>query len=215
MKKLDRGQIISCACGCGEQFTERDAKNRPRTFVKGHSGSTPIVTRICKCGCGESFNVKAYRDYQYIKTHQNKVVGFQKSYTPWNKGFSYMPAHVDKLIAGGMKTRFTAGSTAKEKNNNWKGGITPTNKLEREKFRRLVADAVLVRDDYTCQICDIRGGNLHVDHIKSWVDYPELRFVMSNCRTLCVPCHYYVTFKKKMPTVNNWGQIKRIKESIA
>lgn len=213
MRILDRGQIISCACGCGKQFTERDAKNRPRIFAQGHSGATPMVTRICKCGCGESFEVKAYRDYRYIKTHQNKVVGFQKSYTPWNKGFSYMPAHVDKLIAGGMKTRFTTGSTAKEKNSNWKDGITSQNRTEREKFRRLVLDQVLIRDNFTCQICSQYGVNMHVDHIKPFANNPELRFEMDNCRTLCVPCHYYVTFKKKMSPSNKWGQTNRIKEN--
>lgn len=87
----------------------------------------------------------------------------------------------------------------------WKGGITLVMKLERTKFRQQVQMLVLQRDDFTCQICDARGGNLQVDHIKRWADYPELRFELSNCRTVCMACHYYITFKRKLPQGVVWG----------
>lgn len=54
--------------------------------------------------------------------------------------------------------------------------------------------AVYVRDDYTCQLCDVRGGNLHADHILPFSSYPELRYELSNGRTLCAECH------RKTPT---------------
>lgn len=50
-------------------------------------------------------------------------------------------------------------------------------------------DAVPKRDSYTCQICNIRGGKLEMDHIKEWCNYPELRLNPDNCRTLCHDCH--------------------------
>ncbi len=56
--------------------------------------------------------------------------------------------------------------------------------------------AVFMRDDYTCQICNTRGGFIEADHIKSWRDYPELRYAIDNGRTLCRECHL------KTPT---WG----------
>ena len=98
----------------------------------------------------------------------------------------------------------------------FKKSLTPWNKSSEEtekilnnrmrlEFNKKVRNLVFARDDYTCQICDARGGNLHADHIKSWATNPDLRMEVSNCRTLCVPCHYYITFKKRMPAGNNWA----------
>ena len=45
------------------------------------------------------------------------------------------------------------------------------------------------RDNWTCVLCGKRGGTLEVDHIKQFAYYPELRFKVSNGRTLCKDCH--------------------------
>lgn len=46
-----------------------------------------------------------------------------------------------------------------------------------------------MRDDYTCQKCQVRGGKLNADHIKPWALYPELRYAIDNGRTPCLNCH--------------------------
>lgn len=94
-----------------------------------------------------------------------------------------------------------------DKHPNWKGGISPLNKIFRHSVEyKLWRKAVFVRDDYTCVLCTVRSskGNpvvLNADHIKAFSLFPELRLELSNGRTLCVPCH------KKTP--NFAGRIHR------
>lgn len=97
------------------------------------------------------------------------------------------------------------GDQRGSKSPRWKGGVTSSDRLERIKFRKQLHAVILDRDNYTCQICQEYGGNLQVDHIQSWAEYPEHRFDVDNCRTLCMACHYYVTFKKKIPQGIIWG----------
>lgn len=72
---------------------------------------------------------------------------------------------------------------------NWKGGITPLNhKIRTSQEFIQWRKTVLERDNYKCVLC---GSNesLEVDHIKQFAYYPELRFEVSNGRTLCKTCH--------------------------
>ena len=80
-----------------------------------------------------------------------------------------------------------------ENNPCWKGGVTNIRQgrqyeAEISQWRR----RVFARDNYTCQQCGIKpraSGQLNAHHIKSWKDYPNLRFEVSNGRTLCRKCH--------------------------
>jgi len=93
-----------------------------------------------------------------------------------------------------------------EKHPNWKGGIRGIDYLERRRFRELLQKQIFERDDYTCQMCGIRGVDLQVDHIQPWAEYVEMRFNINNCRTLCAKCHYLITFGKPMPKeIKAWG----------
>ena len=72
---------------------------------------------------------------------------------------------------------------------------------------RLWREAVFKRDDYTCQNCGKRGGKLNADHIKLFALFPELRFKVSNGRTLCnAPCHRL--------TDTYGGRVARLKTEI-
>lgn len=77
-----------------------------------------------------------------------------------------------------------------EKNHNWKGGVYQVNNRIRKSLKyRLWRQDVFKKDNYTCQVCNMRGGELQADHIKPFALHPELRFKLDNGRTLCVKCH--------------------------
>jgi hypothetical protein len=96
--------------------------------------------------------------------------GFKKGCTPWNKGL--------KGCMGG------------EASPHWKGGLTPLSKrLQNSLEYKLWRKSIFERDDYTCQMCGIRGGDLEADHIKPQSLFPKLRFAIDNGRTLCLVCH--------------------------
>jgi len=72
----------------------------------------------------------------------------------------------------------------------WKGGITPINLQIRKSLEyRLWREEVFKRDNWTCVICKQKGGKLNADHIKPFSLYKELRFEITNGRTLCEKCH--------------------------
>ena len=124
-------------------------------------------------------------------------------------GFTHSEETKAKMSAG-KKGKIPVWAVKRgEEHYNWKGGISTEDKLLRDKFAKTMRKNVLERDDYTCQICKQRGGDLQVDHIQSWATYPEIRFDMNNCRTLCSRCHYKLTFNKDMPeTTKVWGHNK-------
>ncbi len=147
-----------------------------------------------------------------IRLNTGKTL-FKKGFTPWNKGLhtGIKPwlgkKRPQETIEKIKKSRI--GITTKENHPMWKGGITPFLEAERARFRKTIQKEVLKRDNYTCQLCGTRGGILHVDHIQSWDKYIELRFEMSNCRTLCQKCHYKITYGKPMTEKSiYWGNAK-------
>jgi len=83
------------------------------------------------------------------------------------------------------------------KHHNWKGGITPKNRVIRTSLEyRLWRKSVFERDNYTCIWCgDNKGGNLIADHIKPFCLFPELRLAIDNGRTLCKDCDKKIGWK--------------------
>lgn len=91
----------------------------------------------------------------------------------------------------------------KENNPNWRGGVTSENAKERKtaKYKHW-RNSIFERDNYTCQFCSKRGGELNADHIKPFAFYKSLRYELSNGRTLCVPCHRKTFFGNKYVRTN-------------
>ena len=88
---------------------------------------------------------------------------------------------------------------------NWQGGITPVRESIRKTFEyKQWVQAVFERDNFTCQHCKRRGGDLEADHypkafaqlldtynIENIQDARSCKELWSldNGRTLCMECH--------------------------
>lgn len=77
-----------------------------------------------------------------------------------------------------------------DRNAAWKGGVCSPNQIIRSskkynEFRR----SIFIRDNFTCKECGRRGIRIQIHHIKSFSNYPDLRFNLDNIITLCFDCH--------------------------
>jgi 5-methylcytosine-specific restriction endonuclease McrA len=161
-KKLD----FSCAY-CGGEIIVRNA------------GLLKPWRRFCSKSCAAANNNK--HRIVSLETRRKIADAARKTFTGRK--------HSDE------QRRKRAESLSGDKSHFWQGGKTEeTRKLRSGVEYDIWRDKVYERDNYTCQICRARNGNgttvyLNADHIKSWAKHPELRFDVSNGRTLCLPCH--------------------------
>lgn len=173
---------------------------------KGWFKKKEKIKRTCVV-CGKKFLVRPSMEkakccsrkcfVKYQKTHPNNG-WIKKGSIPWIKG--------KKGIRNSPKTEFKKGQNTKEKNINWKGGITPLVGQIRHCFQyRQWRSDVFTRDGFTCILCgDDRGGNLVADHypkmfseiIREYniktieeAENCELFWNINNGRTLCEECH--------------------------
>ena len=156
------------------------------------------------------------------KEFREKISQRMKGKTPWNKGINKIDASCTtcgKIFAISeskakkqkyffcsvrchrmWRTTFIELLGAKNKgenNGNWKGGTTSLRKLlEGSPAYSRWRQSIFERDDYTCQYCGKRGGELHAHHMKSFAEFPELRLDLDNGLTLCKEDHYKVHSKK-------------------
>lgn len=115
---------------------------------------------------------------------------FIKGQTPWNKGRPHTD-EVKKKMSLKLKGRivWSKGKTVGEDHHNWKGGVSRGYRTgyysnEYKNWRK----AVFERDGFTCQECGDMGY-VTAHHIKSFAHYPDLRYEISNGKTLCESCH--------------------------
>jgi endogenous inhibitor of DNA gyrase (YacG/DUF329 family) len=91
-----------------------------------------------------------------------------------------------KNCRGVLQTKTQKGSN----NPFWKGGVSSLNKLIRNgKSMMNWRISVFKRDDYTCQVCGIRGGLLHAHHIVPFKEDKQ-NFDVNNGMTVHSRCHY-------------------------
>jgi hypothetical protein len=164
-------------------------------------GKYKMVEKKCEC-CGKTFRrnklINKYCSpscYSQAKIGSNVLEETKKKMSLAHKGNTY-----------GLK------NLKKGKEHwNWKGGISPLNhSLRTSAMFKIWRNAVFLRDNFTCQnpnceYCHNQIGiMLHPHHIKSFAEFPELRFIISNGVTYCKEYH----LNSKLHNQLNTGGIK-------
>lgn len=154
--------------------------------------------KICKDGRIWGQNNKEAGEHLGILTgHQYNRERYKRNYirkeTPNGKGTPNRRGELNPMYGKHhtpeVRKKMSAGKRG-NKNPFWKGGKDSEARRIRQRIEyRLWREAVFARDNWTCQKCEERGGKLHSHHIKSFAEYPELRFAIDNGETLCQDCH--------------------------
>lgn len=95
-----------------------------------------------------------------------------------------------KTCSNPCKAKYLAIHFKGEGSPSWKGGISGENRSIRySAFGQSWRKQIFERDNYTCQVCNVRGTYLEAHHIFRFAYFPDLRFNLWNGMTLCRPCH--------------------------
>lgn len=150
---------VSCS-NCAKEFS------KPKCWAKR------VKLHFCSVECHDA--------HQTIRIAKNCIV--------CSSEFSVRPSEDHKFKTCSKKCLRV--NRLRNKNSNWNGGKTRDRKaamstVEYKQWRL----SVFQRDRFTCVFCGKSKGDLNADHIKPWAFFPDLRYDLSNGRTLCVPCH--------------------------
>lgn len=160
--RFTRGQI---PWSKGAKFTEEHRKN----LSESHKGprlwarKAPQTSKCVECGAIFQHKAKPSQNRQYCSLKCQHKLALRKS-------------HEREYPTGKDNPKWRGGGSERE---------VAKGRIEYKQWRK----AVFERDNYTCQICKERGGKLNADHIKPWMLFPKLRYVIDNGRTLCFDCH--------------------------
>ena len=171
-------------------------------------------------------------DKETLRQQALLTSGFKEGNIPWNKGTKGLMSwsletrkkQMDYRTNGGgfkgkkhtIKSRkITSEKLIGSQSPNWQGGITKLNKGDARKGVewRIWKDLCFKRDDYTCRVCQKKGGKLVVHHIMMWSKYPKLRTKTNNGITLCKCCHKLV-FHKEEQTEEFFKEVLSSKRKI-
>jgi len=181
-KRSSSGNIIwlfKCSCG---NLVER---------TKPHSGNA------C-CGCKKYDNIQN-KQFSRLRAISRTKKRYHRS-SVWRclcDCGNYIDVPINRLKSGHTKScgclhiEKTIERSTGENNHNWNQLLT---EKDRETYRSIPEytkwrNSIYERDDYTCQKCGIRGGDINAHHKDGYHWCKERRTDIDNGITLCKDCH--------------------------
>lgn len=158
---LWKGRTLIEHCPQCKTDYERKYRQRPQTYCSQQcSKEASRKNRTYQCDqCGEEFSRKSHE--------------FRKS-------------HKFYFCSKECSSNFHSG----ENHHDWKNGISGEfKKIRATEEYKVWQKEVYKRDGWTCRICSNKPKDIVAHHIKSFADYPELRFIVNNGITFCRSCH--------------------------
>ena len=134
----------------------------------------------------ESMNGEGNPNYGRISSEETK-----RKMSIAKKGRIFSEEHKKKLSEARKGEKNHNYGKFGENSPHWNPNLTDEDRQHTRSYPEYYEwrKAVYERDDYTCQKCNIRGGNLIAHHIESYNNNPELRTTVSNGITFCKACH--------------------------
>jgi len=177
----------SKSCGCKRDETrckkkkEKIGKRFGRLLIKGVERSGKKVFVLCDCG-------------------ETKWV----NYTSLQQGYT--------RSCGCLQRELTSARSLGKKNPMYNPQLIDQERIKRHSFTKCHewSRDVLLRDNYTCQICEKKGNYLHAHHLNSWHWCKEERFSLNNGVALCVQCHkqFHKEYGRHNNTYNQFWKFK-------
>lgn len=200
-----------CKCGCGQMTTGfplyKKGVLRYAEYIRGHhpnckkkhfkKDQEPWDKGLTKETCPTLLRMgfqpghKPYNNWDKVNERFRIDPEFRDSvkekrkHTPWNKGLT--------------KEQYPNGTASGPAHGNWKSNARGIRDLAVAKAIRL---QTFKRDNYTCQICDKRGGNLNAHHIIPYAIDESLALDIDNLITLCKSCHIDIHRSNKKSSGN-------------
>lgn len=173
-----------CSRKCKDEWQKTGLKGEANPFYnKQHT----IETRIKVSKTKKSMNLTGERAHNYnthaVECSECGKVTFKIGYLLKRSKFHFCSIECH----GKWKSKYNVG----ENNPNWNPELT---EFERERERHIPGYSefvrnVLERDDFTCDICRQKGGNLNAHHLNGYDWDKGNRTNIDNGITLCEKCH--------------------------
>ncbi len=183
-------------------------KNILGQYVKGHKvldewKEKSSIANKDKPNVKNSIRIRTNEELNRLKKH-----GFQKGFNPHNKDNGRIKFNCiicgEEVFDKPYRRKKTCSYKCRTELSHILRGVNHWNyKGENNYLQRQWSEyrewrtKVFERDNYTCQSCGKKGGNLNAHHIQNFANYLELRFEISNGITLCKDCHLYVIHRRK------------------